>query len=78
MGRRQRASPGLGTGGGNHALAGDARTVQAALGRLRPPTAAGHQAVAALRRYVHTHAHRLRYGELREHGYAVASANATT
>ncbi len=59
---------------GTDALAGDARTVQAALGRLRPPTAAGHQAVAALRRYVNTHAHRLRYGELREHGYAVASA----
>ncbi len=59
---------------GTEALAGDARTVQAALARLRPTTAAGHQAVAALRRYVQTHAHRLRYGALREQGYAVASA----
>lgn len=59
---------------GTDALTGDARTVQAALARLRPTTAAGQQAVAALRRYVQTHAHRLRYGELREHGYAIASA----
>ncbi len=59
---------------GAQALASDAGVIRTALGRLRPTTAAGQQAVAALRRYVHTHAHRLRYGELRQHGYAVASA----
>jgi hypothetical protein len=59
---------------GTHALAGDATVVRQALGQLWPTTAMGQQAVTALQRYVRTHAHRLRYGELRAHGYAVASA----
>jgi hypothetical protein len=59
---------------GAQALTADATVVGQALRRLRPTTAAGHQAVAALQRYVRTHAHRMRYGELRQQGYAVASA----
>jgi hypothetical protein len=59
---------------GEQVLAGDAAVVLAALGRLRPQTPAATQAVTALRRYVQTHHHRLRYGALRAQGYAVASA----
>lgn len=59
---------------GAQVLTGDAGVVRAALGRLRPTTPAGTEAVAALRRYVQTHQHRLRYGELRAQGYAIASA----
>jgi hypothetical protein len=59
---------------GEQVLEGDARVVQTALLGLRPTTATGQQAVVDLRRYVQTHAHRLRYGELRQQGYAVASA----
>jgi len=59
---------------GQQTLAGDARVVDVALRRLRPTTAAGQQALVQLRRYVQTHAHRMRYGELRQQGYAVASA----
>jgi hypothetical protein len=59
---------------GGQVLRGDAAVVRQALSRLRPATEAGHQAVAALQRYVRTHAHRMRYGELRQQGYAVASA----
>jgi len=59
---------------GHQALAGDAGVVRAALHRLRPATPAGQHAVAQLRRYVQTHAHRMAYGELRRQGYAVASA----
>lgn len=55
-------------------LDSDATAVLRALGRLRPPSARGQQAVAELRRYVERHAHRMRYGELRQQGYAVASA----
>jgi len=59
---------------GQQTLAGDARAVYAAFHPLRPTTAEGQQAVAHLRRYVQTHEHRMRYGELRQQGYAVASA----
>ena len=59
---------------GVRTLNGDAGVLRHALGRLRPTTAAGQQAVAALRRYLQTHAHRLDYGRLRAQGYAVASA----
>jgi hypothetical protein len=59
---------------GEQVLEGDARVVGTALSRLQPPTAAGQQALVDLRRYVQTHVHRLRYGELRQQGYAVASA----
>jgi hypothetical protein len=59
---------------GAQVLDGDAAVLRQALGRVRPPTATGQQALAALQRYVRTHAHRLRYGELRQQGYAVASA----
>ena len=59
---------------GTQVLRGDAAVVRQALGRLRPTTAVGQQALAALQRYVRTHAHRMRYGELRQQGYAVASA----
>ncbi len=59
---------------GEQALAGDASVVLAGLSRLRPATEAGRRAVEQLRGYVHTHQHRMRYGELRQHGYAVASA----
>jgi hypothetical protein len=59
---------------GTQVLTGDAAILRQALGRLRPSTAAGQQAVAALQRYVRTHAPRMRYGELRQQGYAVASA----
>ncbi len=55
-------------------LKGDAGGLRHALGRLRPTTAAGQQAVVALRRYLQTHVHRLDYGRLRAQGYAVASA----
>jgi hypothetical protein len=60
--------------GGAQVLEGDASAVRTALGRLRPPTPAGQQAVIDLQRYVRTHAHRMRYGVLRQQGYAVASA----
>lgn len=59
---------------GQQTLAGDARVVDTALSRLRPTTAAGQHAVGQLRRYVRTHAHRMDYGQLRQQGYAVASA----
>ncbi len=59
---------------GEDALGSDATAVLRALGRLRPTSARGQQAVAELRRYVERHAHRMRYGELRQQGYAVASA----
>jgi hypothetical protein len=59
---------------GAEALTADATVVSHALRRLRPTTAAGHQALTALQRSVRTHAHRMRYGELRQQGYAVASA----
>ena len=59
---------------GTRVLSGDAAVVRQALGRLRPATAAGPPAVAALQRYVRTHAHRMHYGELRQQGYAIASA----
>ena len=59
---------------GEQALASDAAAVLGALDRLGPAKAAGRPAVAELRRYVQTHAHRMRYGELRAQGYAVASA----
>jgi Uncharacterised protein family (UPF0236) len=59
---------------GTQVLSGDAAVLRQALGRLRPSTVAGQQAVAALQRYVRTHASRMRYGELRQQGYAVASA----
>lgn len=59
---------------GQQVLAGDARVVRTALGRLRPTTAAGATAVGALRRYVQTHAHRMAYGAWRQQGYAIASA----
>ena len=59
---------------GTRVLSGDAAVVHQALGRLRPVTAAGPPAVAALQRYVRTHAHRMHYGELRQQGYAIASA----
>jgi hypothetical protein len=59
---------------GGQALNGDAGVLRHALGRLRPATVAGQQAVAALRRYLQTHAARLDYGALRAQGYAVASA----
>lgn len=59
---------------GQQTLASDARVVDAALRRLRPTTPAGQGAIAHLRRYVQTHEHRMRYGALRQHGYAVASA----
>jgi hypothetical protein len=59
---------------GEQALASDASAVLAALARVRPENAAGRQAVADLRRYVHRHASRMRYGDLRAQGYAVASA----
>jgi hypothetical protein len=59
---------------GTQVLTGDAAILRQALGRLRPSTAAGQQAVAALQRYVRTHAPRMLYGELRQQGYAVASA----
>jgi hypothetical protein len=59
---------------GEKVLAGDARVVRTALGRVRPTTAAGAKAVGALRRYVQTHAHRMDYGVWRQQGYAIASA----
>jgi Uncharacterised protein family (UPF0236) len=59
---------------GEQALQGDAGVLRQALGHLRPTTVTGQQAVAALRRYVQTHAARLDYGALRAEGYAVASA----
>jgi len=59
---------------GEQTLTGDAAAVLAALDRLRPGSAAGQQTVAELRRYVQRHQHRMRYGELRAQGYAVASA----
>jgi hypothetical protein len=59
---------------GGQVLHGDAAVLGRALGRLRPATAAGQAAVAALQRYVRTHAPRMRYGALRAQGYAVASA----
>ena len=59
---------------GEAVLAGDARVVRTALGRVRPTTAAGAKAVGALRRYVQTHAHRMDYGTWRQQGYAIASA----
>jgi hypothetical protein len=49
---------------GGQVLEGDAGVVRTALRRLRPPTAAGQQAVVDLQRYVRTHAHRMRYGAL--------------
>jgi hypothetical protein len=59
---------------GGQALSGDATVVRQALGRLRPTTVAGQAAVAALQRYVRTHAPRMGYGALRAQGYTVASA----
>jgi hypothetical protein len=59
---------------GEQALASDASTGLGALDRVRPGNAAGRQAVVELRRYVGRHAPRMRYGELRAQGYAVASA----
>jgi hypothetical protein len=59
---------------GGQVLHGDAAVLRHALSRLRPGTATGQQAVAALQRYVRTHAHRIGYGTLRQQGYAVASA----
>lgn len=59
---------------GEQALQGDAGVLRQALGHLRPTTVTGQQAVAALRRYLQTHAARLDYGVLRAQGYAVASA----
>jgi hypothetical protein len=59
---------------GVQTLNGDAGVLRQALGRLRPTNPAGQAAVAALRRYVQTHANRLDYGSLRAEGYAVASA----
>jgi hypothetical protein len=59
---------------GEQALHGHAGVLRHALRRLRPTTPAGQQAVAALRRYVQTHAARLDYGALRAEGYGVASA----
>ncbi|MBI4590886.1 MAG: hypothetical protein HY725_18840 [Candidatus Rokubacteria bacterium] len=59
---------------GEQTLASDATAVLHALDCLRPSGAGGQQAIAALRRYVQTHAHRMRYGALRAQGYAVASA----
>lgn len=59
---------------GAQVLHGDAAVLRPALGRLRPTTDTGQQALAALERYVRTHAHRMRYGELRQQGDAVASA----
>lgn len=61
-------------GVGSDVLRGDAAVLRQALGRLRPTTATGQQAVAALQRYGRTHAHRIGYGALRQQGYAVASA----
>jgi hypothetical protein len=59
---------------GEQVLAADAAVVQRALRPLQPRTAAGQRAVGALHRYVRTHAARMRYGELRQQGYAIASA----
>jgi hypothetical protein len=59
---------------GAQALRGNAGGLRQALGQLRPATLAGQQAVAALGRYIQTHAGRLDYGVLRAEGYAVASA----
>jgi len=59
---------------GQQVLAGDARVVRTALGRLRPTTATGAHAVGTLRRYVQTHAHRMDSGAWRQQGYAIASA----
>jgi len=55
---------------GGQVLLGDAAVLRQALGRLRPATETGQQAVAALQRYVQTHAHRIGYGALRQQGYA--------
>ncbi len=59
---------------GEQALTRDAAAVLGALDRLRPGTGAGRQAVAELRRHGQRHAHRMRYGEWRAQGYAVARA----
>jgi hypothetical protein len=59
---------------GAQALRGNAGGLRQALGQLRPATLAGQPAVAALGRYIQTHAGRLDYGVLRAEGYAVASA----